>query len=142
NGVVVGSPVSITPALGGTPVAGVVSLLETVADPHDQSVVARVALEDADEQLLPGTFVTAKVKVGEYTVPLAVKRIGIQTFRDFRVIYAQVGDIYEVRMLNLGRKAGEWVEVLGGLDPGTRYVTSNSHLLKADIEKSGAVHNH
>ena len=49
DGVVVGSPVSITPALGGTPVSGVISMIETVADPHDQSVVARVALEDADE---------------------------------------------------------------------------------------------
>jgi len=142
DGVAVGSPVSITPTLGGTPVAGVVALLETVADRHDQSVVARVAFENADAQLLPGTFVTAEVKVGEYAVPLAVKRIALQAFRDFRVVYAQVGNVYEVRMLDLGRDAGEWVEVLGGLEPGTRYVTSNSHLIKADIGKSGAAHNH
>ena len=75
-------------------------------------------------------------------MPLAVKRIALQAFRDFRVVYAQVGDVYEVRMLDLGRDAGEWVEVLGGLEPGTRYVTSNSHLIKADIGKSGAAHNH
>ena len=72
----------------------------------------------------------------------AVKRTGIQSFRDFRVVYARVGDDYEVRMLDLGRTAGEWVEVLGGLEPGTEYVTGNSHLIKADIEKSGASHNH
>jgi len=142
DGVVVGSPVSITPALGGTPVAAAVSLLETVADLHDQSVIARVVLENADAQLRPGTFVTAEVKVGEYDVPLAVQRIAIQSFRDFRVVYARVGDSYEVRMLDLGRKAGEWVEVLGGLEPGTRYVIENSHLIKADIEKSGAAHHH
>jgi cobalt-zinc-cadmium efflux system membrane fusion protein len=45
-------------------------------------------------------------------------------------------------MLDLGRTAGEWVEVLGGLEPGSRYVTSNSHLIKADIEKSGASGEH
>ena len=142
EGVVVGSPVTVTPALGGRPIVGVVSLLETVADPHDQSVVARVALEDAGAQLLPGTFVTAEVEIGEYKVPLAVYRTGLQSFRDFPVVYAQVGSDYEVRMLDLGRTAGEWVEVLGGLEPGTRYVTSNSHLIKADIEKSGASHDH
>jgi cobalt-zinc-cadmium efflux system membrane fusion protein len=142
GGVVVGSPVTIRPALGGAPVRGVVSLLETVADPHDQTVIARVVLADAGPQLLPGAFVTAEVEVGEYEVPLAVKRTGLQSFRDFRVVYAQVGEVYEVRMLDLGRAAGEWVEVLGGLEPGTRYVSANSHLIKADIEKSGAAHNH
>jgi cobalt-zinc-cadmium efflux system membrane fusion protein len=142
EGVVVGSPVSIAPALGGTPVSGVVSMIETTADPHDQSVVARVALEGAGAQLRPGTFVEAEMKVGEYEVRLAVNRIGLQTFRDFRVVYARVGDVYEVRVLDLGREAGEWVEVLGGLEPGTEYVTANSHLIKADIEKSGATHDH
>ncbi len=36
----------------------------------------------------------------------------------------------------------ENVEVLGGLEPGTEYVTGNSYLIKADIEKSGASHDH
>jgi cobalt-zinc-cadmium efflux system membrane fusion protein len=142
DGVVIGSSVSITPALGGAPISGAVSMIETTADPHDQSVVARVALESAGAQLLPGTFVEAEVNVGMHEVPLAVHRMGLQTFRNHRVVYARVGDVYEVRMLELGREAGEWVEVLGGLEAGTEYVTANSHLIKADIEKSGAAHNH
>lgn len=140
EGVVVGSPVSVAPALGGPPVSGVVSMIETTADPHDQSVVARVTLEGT--HLPPGTFVTAQVKVGEYDVPLAVNRVGLQTVRDGPVVYARVGDVYEVRMLAIGRAAGDWVEVLDGLEPGTEYVTTNSHLIKADIEKSGATHDH
>jgi cobalt-zinc-cadmium efflux system membrane fusion protein len=142
EGVVVGSSVSITPALGGTPISGAVSMIETTADPHDQSVVARVALEGAGAQLPPGTFVEAEVNVGKHEVPLAVNRMGLQTFRNLPVVYARVGDVYEVRMLELGREAGGWVEVLGGLEPGTEYVTANSHLIKADIEKSGAAHDH
>ena len=142
EGVALGSPVRVRPALGGAPAAGVVSWISTVADPHDQTVIARVVLEDAEAELLPGTFVTAEVTVGTYDVPLAVERIGLQSFRDFDVVYAQVGDVYEVRMLDLGREAGGKVEVLGGLAPGTTYVTANSHLIKADIEKSGAAHDH
>jgi cobalt-zinc-cadmium efflux system membrane fusion protein len=34
------------------------------------------------------------------------------------------------------------VEVLGGIAPGGQYVTSNSYILKADVEKSGASHDH
>ena len=48
----------------------------------------------------------------------------------------------EVRMLELGREAGEYVEVLGGIEPGTRYVAASSYVIKADIEKSGASHDH
>ena len=66
----------------------------------------------------------------------------MQSFRDFTVVYAQVGDTYEVRMLELGRRQGALVEVLSGLAVGERYVAENSFLIKADIEKSGASHDH
>jgi membrane fusion protein, heavy metal efflux system len=75
-------------------------------------------------------------------VPLAVKKAALQPFRDFTVVFEQVGDTYEVRMLELGEEQLEWVEVLGGLKPGARYVSENSYLIKADIEKSGASHDH
>nr|WP_300975715.1 hypothetical protein [Yoonia sp.] len=45
-------------------------------------------------------------------------------------------------MLELGDRDGEHVEVLGGLKPGTRYVTEQSFLIRQDIEKSGASHDH
>jgi cobalt-zinc-cadmium efflux system membrane fusion protein len=45
-------------------------------------------------------------------------------------------------MLELGKRDGEWAEVLGGLKPGTRYVAEQSYLIRADIEKSGASHDH
>jgi cobalt-zinc-cadmium efflux system membrane fusion protein len=73
---------------------------------------------------------------------LVVANSALQTFRDFTVVYAQVGDVYEVRMLQLGVSDGEHTEVIGGIDAGTRYVTDNSYLIKADIEKSGASHDH
>ncbi len=99
-------------------------------------------LGNSDGSWVPGTYVTAQVQVAEHAVPIAVRRSALQSFRDFTVVYAQMGDEYEVRMLELGRQAGEWAEVLGGLEPGTRYVTENSYVLKADIEKSGASHDH
>ena len=45
-------------------------------------------------------------------------------------------------MVELGETDGEFVEVLGGLKPGTEYVTGNSFLIKADILKDGARHDH
>ncbi|MEP0315098.1 MAG: HlyD family efflux transporter periplasmic adaptor subunit [Hyphomonas sp.] len=92
--------------------------------------------------MTPGMRVMATVVTGESDVPLAVKESGLQSFRDFTVVYAKVGETYEVRMLDLGESDGEFIEVHGGLDPGTEYVSANSFLIKADIEKSGASHDH
>jgi cobalt-zinc-cadmium efflux system membrane fusion protein len=139
--VIAGSAVEITPATGGEAIIGSISYLNPVAGAN-QSITARVPLENVDGRWALGTYVTASIKVAEIEVPLAVKRSGLQSFRDFTVVYAQIGDQYEVRMLELGRQDDEWIEILGGLEPGTRYVTENSYVLKADVEKSGASHDH
>jgi cobalt-zinc-cadmium efflux system membrane fusion protein len=104
--------------------------------------VVRVALDNRAGLWNPGLFVEGRVRIGAAAVDLAVKRSGLQSFRDFTVVFEQIGDTYEVRMLELGREDETWVEVLGGLKPGARYVTGNSFLIKADIEKSGASHDH
>ena len=137
----VGAPVVIGTADGSPSREGNLANLKPVAEPN-QSVLARVVLENPDGALVPGMYVSAEIQVAENAVPLAVRRSGLQAFRDFTVVYAVIGDEYEVRMLELGRQDADRVEVLGGLEPGTRYVTTNSYLVKADIEKSGASHDH
>jgi membrane fusion protein, heavy metal efflux system len=120
---------------------GKVERVDVLAGPN-QAVTVRVTLQNADGKFVSGSFITADVAVAERDVPLAVKTSGLQPFRDFTVVYEQVGDTYEVRMLELGEQHGEWVEVLGGLEPGAIYVTDNSYVIKADVEKSGASHDH
>ena len=137
----ISSPVMISAAVGESVIQGVISQISITAEAN-QAILARVVLDNPAGVFVPGMFVTGEIVVAEHSVPLAVKRIGLQAFRDFTVVYAKVGDDYEVRMLDLGSQDSEWVEVLSGLDPGTVYVTANSYLIKADIEKSGASHDH
>jgi membrane fusion protein, heavy metal efflux system len=137
----VGASVEVTPASGGEPVTGTIASFAAELG-AGQSLTARVALDNSDGRFAPGTFVSAHIDSGSVPVPLAVKREGLQPFRDFTVVYAKVGNEYEVRMLELGRQDAEYIEVLGGLNPGTEYVTTNSYILKADVEKSGASHDH
>ena len=96
----------------------------------------------ADTGLQPGMRIMAEVTTAETDVPLAVRESGLQSFRDFTVVYAKVDETYEVRMLEIGRRDGQYAEILGGLKPGETYVTDNSYLIKADIDKSGASHDH
>ncbi len=128
--------------LSGEEVTGKVDWLSPMAAHASQSIQARVVVNNKSLKLRPGQFIRGRITVAEHEVPLAVRKSGIQAFRDFQVVFAQIGDTYEVRMLELGREDHDWVEVLGGLKPGTEYVTENSYLIKADIEKSGASHDH
>ena len=127
---------------GGELVAeGKIDSFLPMAEAGTQALIARVALP-RDASFRPGMRVTASVDTSETQVPLAVRESGLQRFRDFTVVFAKHGETYEVRMLELGKKDGDFVEVLGGIDPGENYVTENSFLIKADIEKSGASHDH
>ncbi|MDT8403190.1 efflux RND transporter periplasmic adaptor subunit [Sulfuriflexus sp.] len=128
--------------LDGKSITGSIEWVSPLAAHASQSVQARVVLDNVNGQLRPGQFVRGQLTVAEHPVALAVRQSAIQGFRDFQVVFARIGDTYEVRMLKLGRQNDEWAEVLGGLKPGTEYVTSNSYLIKADIEKSGASHDH
>ena len=108
----------------------------------DQAKIFRAEIDNSQGLLSAGQFFKAEIALRSYPVTMAVKSDGLQGFRDFTVVYAKVGDQYEVRMLEIGRKAGPWVEVLSGITLGTEYVALNSYLIKADIEKSGASHDH
>ncbi len=137
-----GQPVQLTSTIGERTADAVLERILPVAAAGSQSVIARVRLPNPTGQWRPGLAVSAEVTVAEHPVPLAVKTSALQRFRDFTVVFAQVGDAYEVRMLDLGRRDDEYVEVLGGIDAGARYVTEQSFLIRADIEKSGASHDH
>jgi cobalt-zinc-cadmium efflux system membrane fusion protein len=113
-----------------------------LAQVQTQTVTARASLPNPGGFWRPGMAVRGFITIDSRTVPLAVRTEAIQQFRDFRVVFAKIGNTYEVRMLELGKEGPEWTEVLGGLKPGTVYVAKNSYVIKADIDKSGASHDH
>jgi cobalt-zinc-cadmium efflux system membrane fusion protein len=140
--VAAGQSVVVSSLDGTMSFTGSIDRILPTIDPVSRAATARVIIEGAEEGWRPGLFVEGVVTISEVSVPLAVRESGLQSFRDFTVVYAKVDDTYEVRMLDLGRRDGEFVEVLGGLEPGTTYVIENSYLVKADVEKSGASHDH
>lgn len=103
---------------------------------------ARATLANPDGNWRPGMHVIASVVTEQVDVPLAVKRSALQTYRDMPVVFARFGNVFEVRMVQLGRQDDDYVEVIGGLKAGTDYVTQNSYLLKAEVLKDGASHSH
>jgi cobalt-zinc-cadmium efflux system membrane fusion protein len=103
---------------------------------------ARVLIDNSAGHWRPGMHVKADVSAREREVALAVQVDAIQSFRDMPVVFAQYGNTFEVRMIELGESDGEYTEVTGGLAPDTPYVIGNSYILKADVLKDGASHDH
>lgn len=106
------------------------------------TALIRATLPNPSGKLRAGMALRGRVTINAVTVPLAVRTEAIQRFRDFDVVFANFGEDYEVRMLRLGRKSPEWTEVLSGIKPGTPYAAKGAFLIRADIEKSGASHDH
>lgn len=123
-------------------VNGEIAYIAPQGSAETQSVSIRVVLDNRGARWTPGQFVEGQVSVAQSRAELVLPISALQSFRDFTVAFVQVGEVYEVRMLELGRRDAEKVEILGGLKPGVRVVTRNSYLIKADVEKSGASHDH
>mgnify|MGYP000091251126 CR=1 FL=1 len=137
-----GQSVTVRSLDGSSSVEAAIHAILPSADMMTQTIVAHVELPNDSLVWRPGQAVEGVVVIGKADVPLAVKTEALQRFRDFTVVYARVGDTYEVRMTELGRRTPEWTEVLGGIDPGVEYVTKNAFLIRQDVEKSGASHDH
>ncbi|MDH4384861.1 MAG: efflux RND transporter periplasmic adaptor subunit [Caulobacter sp.] len=138
----VGQRVEVVSLAGDHRINALIEAILPTADITSQTLIAHVHLPSQNGAWRPGLGVRGTVQVATSAAPLAVRTRAIQPFRDFQVVYAKVGNTYEVRMLELGRRTPEWTEVLGGLEPGTEYVVDSAFLIRADIEKSGASHDH
>lgn len=138
----VGQDIVIKPALGDLALPGTVSYIAPYADERSQSQLVRVVIANPRGDLLPGMFVSGDLVIDRVTTPIAVKSSAIQRFRDWNVVFVRYGDTYEARPVTLGKTDREWVEVTSGLAANEEYVTENSYLIKSDILKSGASHDH
>ena len=106
------------------------------------AALVRASVPNRGGRLRPGMALRGRVTINAVQVPLAVRTEALQRFRDFTVVFANYGQDYEVRMLELGRKSPEWTEVLSGIKSGTPYAAKGAFLIRADVEKSGASHDH
>ena len=121
---------------------GKISYLSPFGAESTQTLLARVVLPNATGDWRPGLFVTGEVLFEEVEVPLAVKPGAVQAFRDWTVVFVNEGNLYEPLVVETGRSDADWVEITSGMKAGQSYVAEGSFIIKADILKSGATHDH
>ena len=101
-----------------------------------------VSVSNATAQWPVGTLVEGLVTTSEFNVDLRVPRLALQTFENETVVFVKEGGEFHAEPVQIGRMDDAYVEVLSGISDGDSIVIEKSFLLKADLEKSEAGHDH
>jgi cobalt-zinc-cadmium efflux system membrane fusion protein len=131
------------------PAVGKITYLGRVVGEETRTATARVELENAGAAWRPGLFVTAEVAIDEVAAAVSVLDAAVQRFDGREVVFVRSKEGFEARPVKIGRRgfggdAGRAavVEVLAGVAAGETYAAKNSFILKAELGKSEAGHDH
>lgn len=136
----VGQTVSVHATQGGPTATGRVAWLSSVGSAVTQSLAARVELDNRQGLWTPGLYVIGDITLSEQPVALAVQAGAVQNLDGKTVVFTEIKGGFRARPVKLGRSDGALTEVLSGIALNERYVSANSFVIKADIEKSSAEH--
>ena len=103
---------------------------------------ARAKVPNPHGDLTPGEVTLAHITTAETVAQVRVENRALQNHEGNTVVFVHHDGEYEARPVTSGASDEKFTEITAGLNPGEEYVTDNSYLIKADIGKSGAAHQH
>jgi cobalt-zinc-cadmium efflux system membrane fusion protein len=138
----IGDRILIDVGDGGKPIEASLSYISPVGSSDTQSALARAVVPNMDMRLRAGLFVSARLILSAKPVAIAVRASAIQTVENRSVVFVRSGDKFEARDVELGARDSDNVEILFGLLDGDRYAAKNSFIVKAELGKGSASHEH
>ena len=142
NAVKVGQKATVKATAFDSTSSGTVFYVGSLVGEQTRPAKARIVLPNPQGVWRPGLPVNIELVAGEVEVPVAVSQEAIQSVRDWTVVFGRYGAYFEARPVELGRSDGRFVEVVEGLNAGEQYAAKNSFLIKAELGKAGASHDH
>ncbi|MFO0973799.1 MAG: efflux RND transporter periplasmic adaptor subunit [Phycisphaerae bacterium] len=138
----VGQAVQIKADAFGQAASGAICYVAPVASESTRTVYARVDLPNRDRQWRPGTFVTASIVLDQDAVGVLVPNDAIQRLNNESVVFVVEKDGFEPRTVKLGRLSHTHAEIADGLRAGERFVGKGAVVLKGELGKHEAAHEH
>ncbi|MBI5092510.1 MAG: efflux RND transporter periplasmic adaptor subunit [Candidatus Hydrogenedentes bacterium] len=124
---------------GGSPsdgVAATVDYVGPVVGEETRTAIARVVLPNEAGQWRPGQFVTGFVSTKTTkTVPVVVRKTALQTFEGSTCVFVQTDKGFVPAPVTVGSSNDTHVEIVKGLEQGTRIVVEGAFVIKAEIAK-------
>lgn len=138
----VGQKVVVSSTAFPEKVEGTISYVGSLLGEQTRTARARVTLANPQGAWRPGLFVTVSVLAAEQQLPIAVAAEAVQTVDNQPMVFKVVPEGFQAVPVKPGRSDGRTVEVLGGLQAGEQVATSNAFVLKSELGKAGAGHEH
>lgn len=137
-----GQKVEISAGPGGPGAEGRITYIGPGLGEATRAATARVVLPNPSLIWRPGLYVTARVIRDEPVVAVAVADSALQRIEGRPALFVSQGGVFEVRFVETGRSDGRTTEILSGVSAGDRYVHRGAFLLKSELLKSEAGHEH
>jgi len=129
-------------AAGRTGQAGQIVFVGPILDPATRSARVIAEIDNDHGMWRPGTFVTTSIIIGEDALERRLPRSAVQTIQGETVVFVQTDEGFERRDVTIGRQDAEMVEILAGVEAGESVAVENTFLLKAELGKGEAGHDH
>lgn len=137
-----GVPVTVTRMTDGVSQGTTLERVLPGTATASQSTVARAVVRNEDGLWRPGAAVRARIVVAIQPAEKVVPLSALQTMDGRDVVFVRDGETYTARPVTLGARDASKVEVKAGLEVGEQVVVEQSYVVKADIGKAGAAHEH
>jgi cobalt-zinc-cadmium efflux system membrane fusion protein len=138
----VGEAVTVRSSASDTQAEGKVSYVGALLGEQTRTAKARVTLVNPGMAWRPGLFVTVRVLGAPAQVPVTVAADAVQQVDGQSVVFVAAPGGFAVQPVRTGRTGGKLVEVTEGLQAGARYAAANSFILKSELGKASAGHEH
>ncbi|MGM0600419.1 MAG: efflux RND transporter periplasmic adaptor subunit, partial [Candidatus Rifleibacteriota bacterium] len=125
-----GMKVEISSA-SGVKTSGRVLLIKPVLDQQTRTFAIRASVDNQDRNWLPGMFINGEIDISAESLPLVIKRSAIQVVDGETVVFAPKENGFEVLPVKTGRRDDSLVEIVSGMRPGQKYVSTGAFALKA-----------
>lgn len=127
-----------------------VAFISPSLNPATRTVQVRLAAEDAHAELRPGVFAQAEIAVAyasgaEPSPVLAVPHSAVQLVDGAPGVFVPVAgepDTFALRRVAVGPAVGAFAPIYSGLADGEAVVIAGSFILKAELGKASAEHEH
>jgi membrane fusion protein, heavy metal efflux system len=121
---------------------GQISYVAPVLLEETRTAATRVELPNPDGRWRPGLFVTATIASNGSAASVLIPKSAVQTIEGQPSVFVKTGEGFSPRPVTLGRANETHVEVASGLSPGERYAATETFILKAELAKGEASHQH
>jgi len=134
--VALGQPVTLRVESGGMEFQGKVTWISPEVDARTRSVSVRAEIANPDGKLRANQFAAAEIGISAKSSGVVVPADAIQRLDQHSIVFVEKSaGTYEPRVVDVGLRSGDLVQIRSGLSAGVPVVSTGAFLLKTELKR-------